>query len=1001
MTDARDTLVPPTATAQAWFEGLEAAGQRLPPSQVAELRPFLERLAAAAPAARPDPDRLIAAIGASRFLRRFLTRHPEAADELADQLPERDADAWLAVVREATADVHDEASLVRDLRIVRHRAYLGLAAREITTGDPLASGRDLASLAAACLQVALDRWGRWLAPRFGRPKLADGSDCGAVIIGLGKLGGQELNYSSDIDLIYVYEDDAGETDGGGGLGRKVDLHTYFDRLFGAVTRTLSAVTEEGFAFRVDLHLRPEGRSGPIANSVDGLERYYEAFGNPWERLAWLKARPVAGDLALGQRVLKRLEPFVYRRSLDYTFLNEVAVMKGRIDARATRLARRAGFDVELGHGGIREIEFTIQALQLIWGGRQPELRVRGTGTAIRRLALAGVLESAEGDSLLGAYRFLRRVEHALQLVDDQQTPWLADGTSLRTDIALVVAGAEHGAEAPEHFERQLAEHRRRVRFAFDGVLAGEAGARLAEGIDAVVAAVLDGDTDRETRVEALADLGFGAPERAVDWMDALIRRPDSPFHPRQLATGGGLARALLLAVRSSPDPDGALMHLESLIRAVRHRGARALEQLEQDPRRLRVLAGLFGSSHFLSRKLVRSPGLLDRLVFDGSEPAVKTAAEMAATLAAEPRVDGDWEDTLGAVRRFHQAEVLRIGFFDLAGVIDVPTVGRQLSDLADTIVRRVVGAAEDMVGRRFDSDASDLGVIAMGKLAGRELNYASDLDLLFVYDGATAGAELMSRVARHVITGLSVATPQGTLYEIGTRLRPSGRQGALCVTGERLLSYHRAEAQIWERQASLRSRAVCGDVATVTVAQLREAGLGALVGRGAEAAQGIGEMRARAGTEAGDKSGRYDLKVGLDGLLDIESLVQLVQLMTAAPASLDAPAASANTAVALRGLADAGALSAEDASTLGAAYAYLRLLENRLRIVHDRPVGTLPGSAALESDLGATDELRRLAVRMGYGASPEEVPGKALVADYERYRGQVREVFERALAAAR
>ncbi|TNF24262.1 MAG: bifunctional [glutamate--ammonia ligase]-adenylyl-L-tyrosine phosphorylase/[glutamate--ammonia-ligase] adenylyltransferase, partial [Deltaproteobacteria bacterium] len=883
------------------------------------------------------------------------------------------------------------------LRIARHRALLQLTARELTSGDPLATGADLAAFAAAVLEVAVEAVTRWLRPSFGTPRTTTGEVCAPVVIGMGKLGGGELNYSSDIDVIFAYATDHGGTDGAAGLGRKVDLHTYFSRLFSQVAHLLSHQTDEGFVFRVDLDLRPEGRTGPICNSLEGLERYYESFGHAWERLAWIKARPVAGDLDLGHEIIGALTPFVFRKHLDYAFADEVGAMKARIDALGARLGRQDGFNVKLGRGGIREVEFAVQTLQLTWGGKLPELRAQDTKTALARLALAGLLESGEVDALLGAYRFLRRVEHALQLADDRQTHLLPGDPGSRRRVATLTGfNADDGGVAA--FEQALAQQRRQVRAAFEAVVAGAAPEHATPGWSQAFAVALDVAAGDPAREDALRELGFLRPETSRRRLDALIRRPDSPFHPRAVARGGGLAEKIVQAVATTADPDAAFGHMETLLRALRHRKVE-LDQLEQDPRRLRMLANLFGTSHYLSRLLVRSPGLLDRLVFDGSEPAVRTGPEMAAALAREPRVDGDWEEVLGAVRRFHQAETLRIGFFDLAGLIDTASVGRQLSDLADVILTRVLAAAAETLD---DPEAAGaIGVIAMGKLAGRELGYSSDLDLVFVH-APEADPVAVTRLARRCITGLVCATPEGTLYEIDTRLRPSGNQGPLCVTAERLLSYHRGdEAAVWEKQAVLRSRAVLGGAPVeALVATLRREALGALAGRSEDAVAAVDGMRQRLLEVARP----FDLKLGAGGLVDVEFLVQLLQLTLSGAAVEQAraghAAGSPNAAEALRGLAEVGRLDPERAAACGEAYAFVRQLENRLRLVEDR-AGAVHALLAEEESGGSRGIDLRLARRMGYGEGPGARAEDTLHADLLRHRRTLADCYSQTLRSTR
>lgn len=975
----------------AWADALAHAPFAHAPSERTALRFAVERvLAAADPAhlAAADPGLAVRVLAASDALGRFLARHPDALAELGALRPVRDRDAWLAVLGASVGDAPDEPTLGRRLRVAQKRALLGVVARELVTGDPLATGADLAAFAGAAVEVALAHHARWLRPELGTPLLDDGTPCTAVVLGMGRLGGGELDLLGDIDLIFAYASDAGRTDGAGGLGREVDLHTYFSRLFARVGSTLATPTDEGVVFPVDLDKRPEGRTGPLTNSAAGLERYYESFGHPWERLAWIKARPVAGDLALGERIIRSLAPFVYRKSLDYGFADEVAAMKGRHLARGARLVQKDGFHAALGRGGIREVEFAAWTLQLAWGGKLPDLRATDTKTALSRLALAGLVEASEADALFSAYRFLRRLEHVLQLQDDRPTHVLPSEPGARKRVAemLGFTADEGGVSA---FEQALARHRQEVRAAFDGIV-GQSGERAADHQrEAAFLLVVDPDAASEARLDALRDLGFADVAATVRRFDALMRRPDSPFHPLALARGGGLARRLVDAVTATPDPDAALGHTETLLRAIRHRRA-ALDQLDQDPRRLRTLVSLFGTSHLLSRLLVRSPGLLDRLVFDGSEAPVHPRAEMTRRLAAEPRVESggrSWEELLGAARRFHQAETLRVGFFDLAGLLDTAAVGRQLSDLADTIITAV---AE----RGADAAAGDdpLAVVALGRLGARELGYGSPLELLFVH-GDGADPHRATRQARRLVTGLCVATPEGTLYELDARLRPSGGAGPLCVNAERLLAWHRGEAGVAERLGVLRARVVVGDAAAhALVDTLRGEALGAWAGRDDEAREGVRALRDRLLQAV---AGAPDLRFGPGGLIEVELLVALRQLTLAGDALAAAraghEAGSRHVGEALVGLGALGALDAGQAKAVAAAYRFLRELDDRLFIVQDRPSAGLSLMLAgrqVEHPRRAA-ELHRLALRMGYGDTPGRSAADDLLADLERHRETV------------
>jgi len=913
-------------------------------------------------------DLLVPLLTASPYLTRFLLAHPEALSEVRELPAARDKAAWLTFLAKRAPLTDSEGRFAERLRVARHEAFVGLATQELVTGDPLATGAGLSLLAKAVLEHALAYAQGLMQSRYGAPFLADGAPCGAVVIAMGKLGGDELNFSSDIDLLYAYTSDQGRTDGARGLGASIDLHMYHSRLFAKLTQLIADQGEEGLVFRVDLDQRPEGRTGPLCNSAEALERYYESFGHDAERLAWVKAQPVAGDLALGQRIVASLEPFVFRRHLDYAFAEDLLAMKRRIDQSSARLGQKPGFNVKLGRGGLREIEFFVQALQLAWGGRLPDLRARDTLTALQRIALAGLVDQTEADALVGAYRFLRRIEHLLQLEEDRQTHVLPADPAERRRIAGLVSPGEGDPLA--RFEAALDDHRKHVRAAFEAVVAGAEedrgratpeqpepgspfalmpGASFESATDARIALAIDFEVEPEAREEALAALGFLRPESARNRLEGLSRRPDSPFHPSHVGGAHGalsrLARKIMLAVTQTPDPDAALSHVDALLRALRHRQA-ALEQLDEDPRRLRALANLFGTSHFLSRLLVRSPGLLDRLVLDGKEPSVRSrhdmgrlfANELAAVVAGNAEA-ASVEDFLVAARRFQTAEVLRIGFFDLAGLIEDPA--EQLSDLAEVIVLGLAASVRaELAAKMGKSDViAPLAVVALGAFGARELGYHSELELAFV---VSAGADpaLALRMSRAIVTALSVSTVEGSLYRLDTRQRPTGSHGPLSVTAARWREHHFGRAAEWEHETVLHAR-VLGEADPALVAT-------------------VAELSAHAS----------------------ESLAQ---------------SPNASPPAALAGLARAGLVPAAEARALAESRRFLRRLDNRLAIVQEVGAESHVLLAADPAAWGASDRdhMRRLALRMGYGDASGRGGGDAALAlykDVQRHRKVVADV---------
>ncbi len=918
-----------------------------------------------------DPAQALACLtAASPYLSRFLQAHPDAQRELTDttSLPTRDLAAWRDFLVARAELSLAEPQFAERLRRARNEAFIGLALKELATGDPVATGQSLSAFATAVLEHALAFARALMYARHGAPLLADGTPCELVIIAMGKLGGNELNFSSDIDLVYAYASDSGRTDGARGLGAPVDLHTYHSRLFAKLTQLISDESDEGLVFRVDLDQRPEGRTGPLCNSAEAIERYYESFGHDAERLAWVKARPVVGDLALGERILASLEPFVFRRHLDYAFAEDLRAMKRRIDQSSARLGQKPGFNVKLGRGGLREIEFFVQAMQLAWGGRLPDLRARDTLTALQRIALAGLIDQSEADALVSAYRFLRRIEHLLQLEADRQTHVLPADPVERRRIATLLAGCEqdppHG-DLLQPFEEVLAAHRKHVRTAFEAVVANadevEGEGEAPGSMDALVATALDVDAEASTREEALSALGFLRAELARNRIETLARRPDSPFHPKHTSASQGalsrLAKKIIVAVAQTPDPDAALSHVDALLRSLRYRHA-ALAQLDEDPRRLRALANLFGTSHFLSRLLVRSPGLLDRLVLDGKEPSVRSRHDMTRLFqqelaAARESMTGaeGVEAFLVAARRFHTAEVLRIGFFDLAGLIEDPA--EQLSDLAEVIVVALVQAVRaELLGKLAGASTSaaelgreppELAVVALGAFGARELGYHSELELAFVVpDGADPALAL--RMSRAIVTALSVSTVEGSLYTLDTRQRPTGTHGPLSVTAQRWREHHMSRACAeWEHATVLNARVL-----------------------------GSGERR-------------FTSELG--AIVDELSEHAATVLAHSAQPTVGA-------------LVEAGVVSPQDANALAESRRFLRRLDNRLAIVQELGAESQVLLAADPAAWGATDRdhMRRLALRMGYGDASGRVGGDAALAlhkDVQRHRKVVADVVDR------
>ncbi|HZJ56134.1 MAG TPA: bifunctional [glutamate--ammonia ligase]-adenylyl-L-tyrosine phosphorylase/[glutamate--ammonia-ligase] adenylyltransferase [Myxococcaceae bacterium] len=938
-----------------------------------------------APGAEALATRLVLA---SESMQRLLQRRPgllrwvhRSATTSAQLDPVALADGLAALLRRGNGE--DIEDLLRRLRRFKARQALRLAARDVWFGVSMETlGREQTALAEALLRDALPALEAPLRRRYGAPVPE-----GFVVLGLGKLGGEDLNWSSDIDLVLVHRGD-GMTEGG--TGGSVPTVTYYTRLAEALARSMSTVTEDGFCFRVDLDLRPQGRAGAAVSSLPSMLQYYEQQGRTWERAAWIKARPVAGDGALGQELLEGLGPFVWRRTLDLAAVEALRDLKMQIDLRST--ARES--DVKLGPGGIREVEFVAAALQLLHGGRNPALRVRSTQRALRRLVEAGLLSQADADRLLEAYAFLRRVENRLQMVDDRQTQVVPPPGPERDRLAHSLGFADAGG-----FEAELHRHRTYVAQAFHVLLGQEARGELPQEPDLVVA--LDDDLDDGARAEALARRGFDDPAAGL----ASLQRLRRVLGAARLEEGPGpsaIALHLLQGAARSPDPDQALFYLADFASALSV-PAGYLRLLESRPAVARRLLDLFGQSSYLSTELVRTPELLDQLVSWDAEALHKSPERIRSELDGRAaRATEDPEQLLGALRRFKNEEVFRVGLGDIAGDLEVPEVALQLTALADGLLDQAMLLAAEHARARWgvprmrDGRRAPLAVLGMGKLGGRELGYHSDLDLLFVYGssadeettGGTAGRighhEYFARMVQRLLSLLTLQFREGRLYQVDTRLRPSGNQGPLVVSEEALLEHHTRRAQLWERQALVKARAVAGDVAYGE--RLLGTALAPLVWERPlpeGAAEEIHRLRMRMEREvAAESVDQLNPKTGQGGLVDVEFATQYLQLVHGGalpavrqPGTLDALAA----------LAARGKLRREDAGELREGYLFLRRVENRQRLVHGRALQHLPTRGR---------PLLLLARRLGYGG-PDA--GSAFLSEYRAVAATVRAAYVRVL----
>ncbi len=944
--------------------------------------------------------------GSSPFLVNLIFKTPDAFRRLFLENTidlSRTADDMLAELRRQAESVSDFTALLKTLRSFKRAEILRIAGRDLNGLAPLEEvTAELSSLASTSLQVAHDVCRQLLVREHGIPLMQSENGpqpADMTVIGMGKLGGNELNFSSDIDIIYFYESDNGETSGvkdsSGDTKGVISLHAFFNKLGEMISKALSLVTEDGFVFRVDVGLRPEGKSGDMAVSLRSAEIYYESWGQSWERTAMLKARPVAGSLELGEQLLKTLQPFVYRKYLDYNLIEDMKYMKQKIDASLTR-SMEGETNLKLGRGGIREIEFFIQALQLVYAGKNPHLRERNSLKALDTLLAARLISEDDHLRLSDAYRFLRTVEHRIQVVQERQTHNLP--TKDDEILALSRRSGFMRTNGLERFRETLEGHRRNVSMIY-GNLFHSRDEKLEQDTTPEVLFFLDHKADADLVKDMLAERRFESVDRAYENLLSLRNGPvKGNLTERSRRLLEKISPLLLQEIFDSPDPDMALTNLERFLAMIGTRSS-YYALLAENRETLKLLVSLFGMSEFLSKILIGHPELLDSLVARSDVSPLKSKETMASDLATLLEQTDYFEEQLDVLRRYRNEEFLRIGLNDIHGILGQSEITSQLSLLGEACLEAAFRLAvlelkrfgKPMYPAEGSEKQASLAVIGMGKLGGGDLNYHSDLDIIFVYDhqGTTDGDkqisnhEYFAKLAQKVISVLTMQTREGYVYKIDTRLRPSGNAGPLVTSLDSFLEYHRKEAQIWERQALTKARVVLGDqlLASQLEDVIRQTVYGASIDD--DGRREINRLRMRMENElAKETADSYNIKTGRGGMVDVEFAVQYLLLKH----GCNYPELrTTSTVVALKEIRTLGLLKEGDAEMLLNGYKFLRKLENRLRIIHDYSVNDLGGPKSY---------INKLARRLGYESKLKN-PGAVLICDYEETTGRIRDCYDR------
>ncbi|MNU30251.1 Glutamate-ammonia-ligase adenylyltransferase [compost metagenome] len=894
-----------------------------------------------------NPSLLAPALAWSGHLRRRLDAHPDLAAWLAQAVRNPVTPALMAQWQSELAGAGAPGVLPIDacrmvLRKLRERVFSVLIVRDLTGQAELeevvgamTALADIA-VAAAYRSVAAD-----LAAVHGVPRdPATGKPQEMLIVGMGKLGGCELNVSSDIDLIMLYGEE-GETDG----PRRISHHEFYGRLTRRMMPVLSEVDANGQVFRTDLRLRPDGDAGPLAWSLDALEHYLIGQGREWERYAWLKARLMpaqafeGSDCAAQARQLESLRvPFVYRKYFDFDALAALRALRERIRQDWQRRASaRNGIDsannIKLGDGGIREIEFVVQLAQLIRGGRMPALQKRGLLEALHAERLAGLVPEEDARRLEDAYRFLRRTEHALQYREDEQTHLLPGDPALRAALAAALG------MSPEDFERTLAEHRTFVSQTFRNVfrMVGMGEEEQAPSASAADTGSGQDEPDSESELADQIRQAFG------DDAQDLLRRAETlsgSHRVRSLPESSRrrmeiLLPAALRAALQTPAPREAAIRLFDLIEKIAQRSA-YLALLAEYPDTLARVARMVAASPWAAQYLTQHPLLLDSLIdwrtlFEPLDFA-QIARQLTADLDACRLPDGapDVERQMNLMRDVQRQASFQLLAQDLEGELTVEKLADQLSALADLLLTETIRRAWPLVNKA-EGAVPRFAVIAYGKLGGKELGYASDLDLVFLFDDPREdAAEVYAKLGRRMSSWLSTMTSSGRLYEVDLRLRPDGDAGLLAVSMEAFEQYQRKHAWAWEHQALTRARHAAGDADVgARFEKIREDIL-VLPRDPATLRQEVLTMREKISAGHPNTSDRFDLKHDRGGMVDVEFVTQYLVLCYAGTHPL--LVRNLGNIALLRLAGEAGLISPDLASRAGDAYRTLRRVQHQLRM---------------------------------------------------------------------
>lgn len=907
---------------------------------------------------------LLAGIDAgSPYLTGLIRRDPVMLCRLLANAPEARLDSLIEELDGALREAGGIKDVMASLRGFKNEAALLIGLADLGGVWPIMTvTAALTRVADAAVSQAVQylfrdaqRREKWLGEGSGEPA----ADSGYFVLAMGKHGAFELNYSSDIDLIVFYDRDKAK------VADPSEMQTFFVRLTRDLVKCLSEQTSDGYVFRADLRLRPDPGATQVAMSTDAALHYYESFGQNWERAAMIKARPIAGDIATGDAFLKELSPFVWRKYLDYAAIADVHAMKRQIHVhRGFGKIAVAGHNIKVGRGGIREIEFFAQTQQLIAGGRQPDLRSHATLETLDRLVERGWIEAATRDDLSQAYQYLRWLEHRIQMVADEQTHRLPSEPD-RFEALARFSGYADGEALARDVRRWLEVVQGHYSALFEDVpQLSTTSANL----------VFAGEDDDPDTVAALSAMGYGRPSQAI----AAVRSWHRGRYPavrsekvRERLTD--VQPALIEALANTVDPDAALVGFDRFLSKL-PAGIQLFALLKANPELMRLVANIVGSAPRLANILSKRRRVFDAVLDPRIIGAAPRQEEIEQIISAELGGTDNYEEVLDRARVIGSEQMFLIGVRILTGVISAENAGDAFALLAEELIRQLQAAVEtDFASRHGTVDGGSLGVIAMGKLGGREMAASSDLDLITIYDfadGASASdgarplaiSQYYARLTQRLISALSAPTAEGLLYEVDMRLRPSGQKGPVATQMSSFVDYQTGQAWTWEHMALTRARVISGPPELRDKVKDAIRTVLTLPRDRAQTASSVREMRERIATEKGTEN-IWDLKQVRGGLVDIEFACQFLQLVHASdhPLILDQ-----NTEQAIRKLRDNGLLDAATASVLLDSLGLIQSLGQVTRLCFEGPFD--PSQAP--------DGLKDLLAKVGHEPSFEQLEAR-------------------------